>query len=345
MKDHRVIAIDLAKHVFQVCVLDKHDKLLSSKQMRRKPLAAYLAKQRPALVALEACGGAHHWGRLAERYGHRVVIIPPKYVKPYRQGHKTDKNDALAIGAAARRPKLKTVGVKSLEQQSVQSDKRVQEHLSDHLTATGNVLRSLVAEFGIVIPKGIPALQRELPKILEDGENGLPMGMRASLNVAWQQWQQQAADVKRCERILAQHMKTVEPCRRLEKLEGVGVKNAIGLYVALGRGDQFKNGREASACIGATPKQYSTGGEVHLMGIGKFNGNQRLRSSLIIGAWAAVRQLMKREPRTEKERWLKQLIERRGPGRAVVALVNKNIRTAWAMLHDNTEYRVKPIQH
>ena len=345
MKDHRVIAIDLAKHVFQVCVLDKRNKQLSSKQMGRKPLAAYLGKQKPAVVALEACGGAHHWGRLAQRYGHRVVIIPPKYVKAYRQGHKTDENDALAIGIAARQPKLKTVGVKSLEQQSVQCDKRVQEHLSKQMTATGNLLRSLVGEFGVVIPKGIGALKRELPKILEDGENGLPMGMRQSLHVAWQQWQQQAADLKRSERILAQHMKTLEPCQRLRKLEGVGVKNAVGLYVAIGRGDQFSNGREASACIGATPKQYSTGGEVRMMGIGKFKGNQRLRSSLITGAWAAVNPLMKREPRTEKERWLKQLIERRGPGRAAVALVNKNIRTAWAMLHDNTEYRVQPLQH
>ena len=344
MEDHRVIAIDLAKHIFQVCVLDGNNQQLCNKSLRRKPLAAFLAQQNPAVVALEACSGAHHWGRLAESFGHQVVIIPPKCVLAYRQGQKTDSNDVLAIGIAARQPRLKTVGVKTLEQQSVQSDKRVQEHLSDQLTATGNMLRSLVAEFGIVIAKGAPALKRELPKILEDGDNGLPLGMRQSLNLGWQQWQQQAENLKHSEQILLQRIKMSEPCQRLERLEGVGPKNAIGLYVAIGRGDQFTNGREASACIGATPKQYSTGGKVRMMGIGKFKGNQRLRSSLIVGAWAAVTPLMKREARTEKERWLKQLIERRGRGRAAVALVNKNIRTAWSMLHHNTEYRAQPIQ-
>lgn len=344
MRDHRVIAIDVAKHVLQVCVLDRNDRVVSNKRMGRKQVERFLSNQRESVVALEACGGAHHWGRKAQSLGHRVVIIPPRRVSPYRQGHKTDGNDALAIGIASRQPKLKTVGLKTLDQQSLQSDKRVQEHLSDQLTATGNLIRSLVCEFGVLIPKGVSALKREMPRLLEDGENGLPLGVRESLQLAWEQWQGLYESVRRMEGILAERVKELEPCRRLQQLEGVAQKNAIGLYVALGRGDQFKNGREASACIGLTPKQDSTGGKVRLGGIGKFKGNQRLRSSLIVGAWAVISPLMKREPRTEKERWLKQLIERRGPGRAAVALVNKNIRTAWAMLHYNTEYHVQPIR-
>ena len=137
MEDHRVIAIDLAKHIFQVCVLDGNNQQLCNKSLRRKPLAAFLAQQNPAVVALEACSGAHHWGRLAESFGHQVVIIPPKCVLAYRQGQKTDSNDVLAIGIAARQPRLKTVGVKTLEQQSVQSDKRVQEHLSGSIDGDG----------------------------------------------------------------------------------------------------------------------------------------------------------------------------------------------------------------
>jgi transposase len=271
------------------------------------------------------------------------VIIPPKQVTPYRQGQKTDGHDALAIGIAARQPKLKTVGVKSLDQQSVQSDKRVQEHLSDQLTATGNLLRALVAEFGVVIPKGIAALRREVPLILEDAENGLPLGMRESLYLAWQHWRFLADTLKQAEQIVRTRIDQLAPCQQLTALEGVGPKNALGLYIRLGNGHHFKNGREAAACVGVTPKQSSSGGKTRLKGIGKYQGDQRLRSSLIVGARSVVNAVQKRPPRTTREHWLKALIERRGPGRAAVALANKNVRTAWAMLHDNTTYQESPI--
>lgn len=343
MNHTQVIAIDLAKNVFQVSVLSRHGKELSNKAMRRKALAAWLAKQKPSVVAMEACSGAHHWGRLAQSLEHRVLIIPPKQVTPYRQGQKTDGNDALAIGVAARQPELKTVGVKSLDQQSVQSDKRVQEHLSDQLTATGNLLRALVAEFGIVIGKGKAALRRQLPEILEDAENGLPLAMRESLHLAWQQWLELAAQLQSAERIVQQRAQQHEPCCRLQHMLGVGPNNALGLYIRIGNGEHFKNGREAAACVGVTPKQASSGGKVRMKGIGKYQGDQRLRSSLILGARSAVNALAKRPPRNATEQWLKALTERRGPGRAAVALAHKNVRIAWAMLRHNTEYQVQPI--
>lgn len=343
MNTTRVIAIDLAKNVFQVCLFDRDGKVVSNKAVRRAGLAKYLVMQAPALVAVEACGGAHHWARKAQSLGHDAMIIPPKQVTPYRQGQKTDGNDALAIGIAARQANLKTVGVKSLDQQSVQCDKRVQEHLSDQLTATGNLVRALVAEFGVVIPKGVSALRRELPLILEDAENGLPLPMRESLHLAWQQWLMLAASLKRAELLLGQRLRILDPCKRLSALEGVGNKNAIGLYIRIGNAQHFKNGREAAACTGLTPKQSSSGGKLRLGSIGKFKGDQRLRSSLILGARAAINALMRRDPRNAKEQWLKALVERRGPGRAAVALANKNVRTAWAMLRYNTAYQATPI--
>ena len=343
MNDTRLIAIDLAKLVFQVCLFDRHGKVVFNRTMRRTALAKFLAKQRRAVVAMEACGGAHHWGRKAQSLGHQVLIIPPRQVTPYRQGQKTDGNDALAIGIAARQAELKAVGVKSLDQQSVQCDKRVQEQLSRQLTATGNLLRALVAEFGVVIPKRMSALKRELPLILEDADNGLPLAMRESLHLAWQHWRRLAQSLESAEGILKQRLRVLEPCQRLRALEGVGDKNAIGLYVRIGNGQHFKNGREAAACVGLTPKQHSSGGKTRTKGIGKFKGDQRLRSSLILGARSAINKLMKRPPRNAKEQWLKALIERRGPGRAAVALANKTVRTAWAMLHHNTVYQAQPI--
>lgn len=339
MKQGNVIAIDLAKNSFQVCVMNQNGKVLVNKPMSRKQLATYLIKQPPAIVAMEACGGAQHWGRQAAAYGHEVRLLSPRQVKPYRQGHKTDAKDALAIAIACRQPAVKYAGLMSLEQQSLQSDKRVQEHLCDQRTATGNLLRALVAEFGLVIPKGIAALKRRLPEILEDAENGLPLSVRESLHEAWRLWQHQARSLQELEQLLARRVQATPACAALEQLESVGSKNAVGLYVALGDGRQYKNGREAAACIGLTPKQHSTGGKVKLGSIGKFTGNQRLRSSLIVGARSVVNALARREPRNDKECWLKALMERRGPGRAAVALANKTVRTAWAMLYYHAPYQ------
>lgn len=339
MKHTNVIALDLAKNSFQVCEMSRHNKVVFNKIMTRQQLERYLLKHKVAIVAMEACGGAHHWGRKAKAYGHEVRILSPRQVRPYRQGHKTDSKDALAIAIACLQPELKLSGLMSLEQQSLQSDKRVQEHLSDQLTATGNLLRALISEFGVVIPKGIATLKRRLPEILEDAENGLPLSIRASLHEAWVLWQLQAQALKALEDLLNRRMRELPACQSLAQLESVGCKNAVGLYVALGDGRQYKNGREAAACIGLTPKQASTGGKVKLGSIGKFKGNQRLRSSLIVGAWSVVKVLNKRPPRNDKERWLKGLIERRGPGRAAVALANKTVRTAWAMLYYNMPYQ------
>lgn len=343
MKCNRIIAIDLAKTVFEVCVLEQHNKVVCRKTFRRAALVRWLARQKASLVAVEACGGAHHWARVARASGHQAAIIPPRQVTPYRQGHKTDAQDALAIGIAAQQAELKTVGIKSLEQQSLQTAKRVQEHLSDQLTATGNALRALIAEFGLVVPKGASALAARVPAILDDPDNDLPADARPTLHMLYQHWRRQREALKLAEMTLVRRVRETEPCSRLSALEGIGPKNAVGLYIRLGNGAHFKNGREAAACTGLTPKQSSSGGKVRLGSIGKFRGDQRLRSSLITGAMSVVIALNKRGPRNAKEQWLKALIERRGPGRAAVALANKNVRTAWAMLRHSTDYQPTPL--
>ena len=343
MNECRVIAIDLAKTVFQVCLFDRAGKVLWNRHMSRNQLSAFLAKQPPSVVAMEACGGAHHWGRLAETSGHQVRLIPPKRVTPYRQGHKTDGNDALAIGIASQQPQLKTVGIKSLEQQGLQTTKRAHDHLSDQLTATGNALRGLLAEFGLVLPKGMATLRRRVPELLEGADNDLSMAARHSLAVVWRQWLAQAEALDEAARLLRSYGACLEPCRRLQAIEGIGYKNAVGLYLRLGDGRHFRNGREAAACVGVTPRQNSSGGKVRLGGIGRYRGDQRLRSSLIVGARSAVNALQRRAPKTAAEAWLQALIERRGPGRAAVALANRNIRTAWSMLRHATEYQPQAL--
>lgn len=339
MNKRRVIAIDLAKSTFQVCVFDAAGEVQSNRAMSRAKLAVFLARQQPARVFMEACGGAHHWARLAQSHGHEAVLIPPRRVTPYRQGQKTDGNDALAIGIAGHQAGLKTVAVKTLEQQALQTLKRTDEHLSDQLTATGNALRGLLAEFGMVIPKGLSSLKRRLPEILEDADNGVPMVARHALAALWQSWQQLAAQRHDIEQALQRYASTLEPCQRLQTLEGIGSRNAIGLYLCLGDGQHFKNGREAAACVGVTPRQHSSGGKVRLGGIGQSGGNRRLRASLVSGSRAVIQALQRRPPRNATEQWLLALIARRGAGRAAVALANRNIRVAWALLRRATSYQ------
>ena len=105
----------------------------------------------------------------------------------------------------------------------------------------------------------------------------------------------------------------------------------------MGSGAAFSSGREFAAYLGLAPKQYSSGGKTNIVGLSKKIGNSRLRSVLILGARAYVYKL--KEPKSSKDRWLKAIIERNGESRAAIALANKNVRTAWAMVTQGTEYQ------
>ncbi len=343
MFNRNVIAIDVAKSSFQVVVVDKKNEIISNRSRSRRGLENWLAKQEPSIVAMEACGSAHHWGRLAEKLGHTALLLPPKNVTPFRQGHKTDSTDTIAIATAVRQPKVKPTYVKSIEQQGLQSLERTRQHWLDLSKATSNMLRGLLYEFGLTIPKGRKALGRALPDILEDGENDLPDMLRQPLDALYQALEKQEAWLREVEKQLHQLTRQQPEVTRLMALEGIGPVNALGLYLVLGdNGKAFKNGREAAACIGTTPQQYSTGGKVSLGQISKRSGHKRLRANLIQGGVSVVETVLKRPPKNTKEKWLLGVIERRGKRRAATALANKNIRTAWAMLHQNEEYR-KPL--
>jgi len=341
MYQDNLIAIDLSKNSFQGCLLDKSHQERFNRKFTRNKLTEWLSRQQPLTVAMEACGSAHHWARLVERMGHRPLLVPTRTVTRYREGHKTDTTDARATGVAARQPKIKFVAPKTIEQQGMQGIERIRGHLSDHLTATSNMIRALLYEFGLTIPKGISAFKRRVVEILEDAENDLPMPLRMQLIESWEYYLELQARLKTAEQARDQVTEHHEFCQQLQQLQGVGPVNSLGLYLTLGdRGSSFGNGREAAACIGLTPKQYSTGGEVTMLGISKKCANKRLRSALIQGARAVINSLRKRDPRNGLETWLKSLMIRRGEGRAAVALANKTIRLAWAMLHYGEDFKL-----
>ena len=149
MSKLNTIGVDLAKNIIQISLVSAHGKELQNKALTRKKFAEFLGKQKAALVAFEACATAHYWARLAQRYGHQVKIIPAKAVAPFRQGHKTDENDALAVAEAANRPNVKEAPLKSIEQQGLQSIQRSRELLVGDRTALSNHIRGLLMEFGI----------------------------------------------------------------------------------------------------------------------------------------------------------------------------------------------------
>lgn len=338
MAQLNTVGVDLAKNVIQVSVVSSGGKELVNKSLTRKKFAEFLATQKPSLMAFEACASAHHWARTAKRHGHEVRLLPAISVSPFRQGHKTDQNDALAVAEAAGRPNLKEAPLKSVEQQALQAIQRSRELLIRDRTALSNHIRGLLMEFGIVIPKGFYHLHQQVPEILEDAENGVPHSFRSTLQLMYRRLLAIKQDVDQLTQQIKELVQANEPCRRLLDIEGVGPISAVLLYATLGSGEAFSNGREFSSYLGLTPKQYSSGGKTNLVGISRYVANKRLRAVLIQGARAHIYRL--KDPKTPKDKWLMALVDRAGYGKASVALANKNVRTAWAMLTQGTEYRV-----
>lgn len=340
MRHSTTVGVDLAKNVIQISVVSDRGKELLNRSLTRRKFAEFLGNQKPSLVAFESCATAHHWSRTAQRHGHVARIIPAKAVAPFRQGHKTDSNDALAVAEAARRPKIKAAPMKTLEQQGLQAVQRSRDLLVQECTALSNHLRGLLMEFGVVMPQGFAALRRMLPEILEDGDNEVPDMYRPTLHRLYVRFLELREEIQQMNIEVRELVKRHPGCNRLMALEGVGPISAVLLYASLGTGEAFSGSREFAAYLGLTPRQLSSGGKTNIVGLSKKVGNCRLRSVLIQGARAYVHKL--KEPKTSKDRWLMELIERAGHGKAAVALANKNARTAWAMLTRGEEYQRRP---
>lgn len=338
MKNTTTYGIDLAKRSIQVTEVSAGNVVKRNQAVSPNRLRKRLATNRPAKFVFEACASSHYWARVATGYDHEAVILPSQFVAGSRQGQKTDANDGLACAVASKPPHAKPVSIKTEEQQGLQAVERVLQGLTKQSTTLNNLLIGLLFEFGIKLAKRSGELLRRLPDILEDGENGIPDFLRATLALSADHYR----EIRRClAQVKAQHDQRVKQqldCKRLLALEGVGPMNAMGLYLAIGDGQAFKRGREAAACIGVTPKQHSTGGKVKIGTVGKRRGNQRLRYTLFQGAMSVLKQLKKRPPRTVKEKWFLDLIERRGERCAAMAYANKTVRTAWAMLRYKTAY-------
>lgn len=338
------VGVDLAKDVIQVCVY-KRNKVQSNIEMTPEAFFCWLNTNKPATIIFEACSTSNYWKQKALQAGHDARLISAKLVSVVRQNQKTDKNDALAIVQAALLPDVTFISGKTVEQQQLQSIKRLRELAIKQRDASQKQIVALLSELNLRIAKSRGSIVHSIEGILEDGSNGLSTECRAALLVAKEQFSFLIQAVQRYDTCLNNSASLHPDCKKLLKLEGVGTLNAINLYLALGCGElgTFSKGKDASACIGLTPIQHSSGGIIKLGSIGKFSRNSALRSQLVCGAMAAIIQIMKREAKTQKEVWLKALVDRRGKKCAAVALANKTVRTAYALLTQGTEYKAELV--
>lgn len=336
------VGVDLAKDVIQVCVY-KRKKVQSNIEMTPEEFLCWLNTNNPATIIFEACSTSNYWKQKALQAGHDARLISAKLVSVVRQNQKTDKNDALAIVQAALLPDVTFIGGKTVEQQQLQSIKRMRELSIKQRDASQKQIVALLSELNMKVVTRRGSIIRSIEDVLEDASNGLSVECRAAIAVAKDMLSTAIKAVKSYDDCLEKSVSIHADCKKLLKLEGVGPLNAINLYLALGCSEIgiFRKGKDAAACIGLTPIQHSSGGIVKLGSIGKFSRNSALRSQLICGATAAIQHIVKREAKTKKEVWLKALVDRRGKKCAAVALANKTVRTAYAMLTQGTEYKAE----
>jgi transposase len=330
------IGIDLAKAVLQVHGVDKHGNAGLRKQLKRKDVLSFFANLEPCLIGMEACGSAHYWARKFSELGHTVKLMAPQFVKPYVKTNKSDRNDAEAICEAVERPNMRFVAVKTIEMQAVLALHRARQGFVKARTAQANQIRGLLAEFGIVVPKGIGHIAKRLPEILEDGENALPGIMRELLQRLGANLRDMDKQVKELEpQIVLWHQEN-EASRKLEAITGIGALGASAMVATLGDAKSFKNARQVPAWLGMVPRHEGTGGNVKLGRISK-RGDVYLRTLLIHGARSAIAAVERRPDHADE--WLKKLLARRNKNVAAVALAAKNARIAWALLAHERSYQ------
>jgi len=325
MSEISIIGLDLAKQVFQVHGADKAGRCLLRKQLKRREVLAFLAKLSPCMVAMEACGTAHHWAREIAKLGHEVRLIPPAYVKAYVKRGKNDAIDAEAIGEAASRPSMRFVPVRTVEQQSLAMLHRARDLLIKNRTRLVNALRSHLAEFGFIAAKGIGKLPDLIKIVSEAPKEALPDMVRAALSgfldtIAALNLQRAAIE----KRLMAWR-KSDAQSKRLDTVPGIGLIAATALSALVPDASLFKNGRHLAAWLGLVPRQDSTGGKTRLKRISKA-GNGYLRRLLALGATSLLRSLKNKA--TPLALWVQGLLARRSKRATTVALANKLARIA-----------------
>jgi len=283
MSNIKIVSIDLAKNVFQVCAVNCEGKIAFNKKMNRRSVIDYLSNLTSVTVVMEACYSSNAWGRKILGFGHNVKLIPPFQVKPFVTGNKNDANDAVAIYEASQRPKASFVSVKTLDQQDVQTLLRLRERLMKHRTATINQTRGLLSEYGIVINKGRKPFLDFLQQMHDEGISDLTPVCQKCILINYQQVISISDEIEIINQDLVTLCQQHPYFKYLQTIPGIGPITAALLIASVGDPHYFKNGRQLAAWMGLTPKQHASGETSRMLGMSK-RGNQQLRKALIHGA-------------------------------------------------------------
>lgn len=331
------LAIDLAHHVFQLHGVDERGNAILRKSISRTKLPQFIQNLPPCKIVMEASGGSNYWARRFQAMGHQVKLISASFVRPFVKGNKNDRNDAEAICEAASRPTMRFVPIKTAEQQDIQSVHRIRSLLMKDRIATGNQIRGLLAEYGILLPPSPAAIRKNLPRVLDDAGETLSAMARSVFSDLYDRLVDLDTRIAQYDQRVQQIFNASPICRKIEQVRGVGPLIATAIVASAGDGKEFKCGRQFAAWLGLVPRQHSSGGKPRLMGISK-RGDSYLRMLLVHGARAVVAQAEKRTDALS--RWINGVRERSGVNVAAVALANKNARVIWALITRPDELQV-----
>lgn len=331
-----ILGIDLGKNSCSIVGVDAVGAVVTRRSMRRQTLIDYVLKLPSCVIAMEACCGAHHLGRLFSAKGHEIRLMPPEYVRPYVKAQKNDDRDAEGIAEAASRPTMRFIELKTEEQLDIQTLHRVRSRLVAERTNLINQLRAILLERGVIFPIGRRKFELGLDGMLADDDETLSPRVRKLASEMRAEWQELDAKIEALNEEFIDLARHNAAARRLMSIPGVGVLNATALVAAVGNASGFAKARDLGAWLGLVPRQHTTGGKPRLLGISK-RGNTYLRTLLIHGARAALPSLSQSD--TALGRWLKAMIERGVHRNAVVvALANKLARIAWVVLRKETSF-------
>ena len=333
------IGMDTSKHFFQLHGVDAAEKPVLRKKFRRKEMVAFFEKLAPTEVAIEACGGAHHWARLLSSFGHQVKLIAPQLVKPYVKRGKNDAADAEALCEAMSRPTMRFVPTKTAEQQAAVMLVGVRDRLIRNRTQLSNAIRGYAAEFGFTAAKGRTHLGPLLERLQTD--ESVPTLARELFAVQGKEYTELQIQIEEVDVKLKAWHNANECSRRLAQIPGIGPIGAALLLMKTPAPEMFQSGRQFAAWIGLTPKDHSTGGKVRL-GVITRAGDEALRSTLVVGATALIRFAANGKSKGSLSPWLDQLLKRKPAKLVAVALANKLARIAWKLMVTGQSYIETP---
>ena len=337
MKTSRtVVGVDTAKRVFHLYWVDGETGEIMGLKLGRAKFLEHFANRTACLVAMEACGGSQHWARRLQALGHEVRLLPAQMVRPFVSGNKNDAHDARAIWTAAQQPGVRTVAIKSEEQQAILALHRMRQQLVKFRTAQSNCLRGLLAEYGEVMPQGRAGMRRGMAVALARVSERLPAMVIDTLREQWARVSRLDEEIGEIERRLKLWHRDNAASRRIAEIPGVGLLSATAAVAAMGDPASFRSGREFAAWLGLVPRHRGSGGRVRMLGISK-RGDIYLRTLLIHGA-RTVLTTSKAPPD-----WALRLAERRPVNVAAVALANKTARTIWALLAYERVYQANHV--